>query len=706
MAEFREPDCLEKRLSKMNEAQRQAVVHGEGPLLLLAGPGSGKTFTITNRILYLLEQGVAPEAILVITFTKEAALSMQNRFQELAASGGSIYYPVNFGTFHSVFYHILQESHVLQSNQLLRLSEKKTLLFPILQSYSGQQETNPDSKADSFSSLNEDAVQVLSAISFYKNTMELSGAISKVPVRWQSCFEAVCRKYDAAVKRTGRIDFDDMLYDSRKLLLENKVIRGYWQKCFRHILMDEFQDINPVQYEVVKLLSASPYNLFAVGDDDQAIYGFRGSEPDCLKRFQEEFHARQLLLGINYRSSTQIVQASLAVISENKNRFQKQLLAAEQTAMSATEQTAMSATEQTAIPAAEQTVMQTVKRSAAVTLRAFTDKEEEYAYMLQLLSAQVLTKESCAVLFRTNSYMQGFAARCKAADIPYEMREKVVSIYEHFIVADIMSYLLVAQGEGKREHMLRIMNKPSRYISREAVGEGPVDIRAIQSYYHHASLPEKQRNSVLNALARMEKQLLNIRKLSPLPAVNYILKAAGYEQYLKDTAGARPERLQEWQELLEWLKEDAARFASVREWKHFQEEYTKTLEQGGVQMKQGGTQLSEKSINRYHSQKEEVKESFSHEKQLQQKTAVHLLTVHGSKGLEFDRVWIPDCNEKNFPHGRMPDEKSVEEERRIFYVAMTRAKKSLGLLYLTGTKERPRQPSRFLNPLREQLRQE
>ena len=134
MAEFREPNCLEKRLSKMNEAQRQAVVHGEGPLLLLAGPGSGKTFTITNRILYLLEQGVAPEAILVITFTKEAALSMQNRFQELAASGGSIYYPVNFGTFHSVFYHILQESHVLQSNQLLHLSEKKTLLFPILQS--------------------------------------------------------------------------------------------------------------------------------------------------------------------------------------------------------------------------------------------------------------------------------------------------------------------------------------------------------------------------------------------------------------------------------------------------------------------------------------------------------------------------------------------------------------------------------------------
>ncbi len=668
MSEFREPDCLEKRLSKMNEAQRQAVVHGEGPLLLLAGPGSGKTFTITNRILYLLEQGVAPEAILVITFTKEAALSMQNRFQEMAASGGNIYYPVNFGTFHSVFFHILQESRVLQSNQLLRLSEKKSLLFPILQSYNRQQKMYPDSKADAFQSFNEDVVQMLSAISFYKNTMELSGAVSKAPARWQSCFEAVWQNYEAAVKRTGRIDFDDMLYVSRKLLLENKAIRGYWQKRFRHILMDEFQDINPVQYEVVKLLSASPYNLFAVGDDDQAIYGFRGSEPDCLKRFQEEFHARQLLLGINYRSRSEIVRASLAVIGENKNRFQKQLLAAEQTATQA----------------AKRTTMQTIKQTAAVTLSDFTDKEEEYTYMLQLLSEQVLTKENCAVLFRTNSDMQGFAARCKAADIPYEMREKAASIYEHFIVTDIMSYLQVAQGEGKREHMLRIMNRPSRYISREAVGEGPVDISAMQAYYHHASLPETQRISVLNALARLEKQLQSIRKLSPLPAVNYILKAAGYEQYLKDMARARPERLQEWQEVLEWLKEDASRFASVRAWKNFQEEYTRTLEQGGGQKSRSGVQQIQDGAQ----------------------IAVHLLTVHGSKGLEFDRVWIPDCNEKNFPHGRMPDEKSVEEERRIFYVAMTRAKKSLELLYLTGTKERPRQPSRFLNPLRELLKQE
>ena len=236
--------------------------------------------------------------------------------------------------------------------------------------------------------------------------------------------------------------------------------------------------------------------------------------------------------------------------------------------------------------------------------------------------------------------------------------------------------------------MLRIMNRPSRYISREAVGEGAVDIKAIKAYYHHASLPEKQRAGVLNALARLEKQLQNIRALSPLPAVSYILKAAGYERYLQDAARTRPERLQEWQELLEWLKEDASRFVDVRDWKRFQEEYTRTLGQEGGQAYQAGIQ----------AQQNRAQENQSRAQKYQAGT-VHLLTVHGSKGLEFDNVWIPDCNEKNFPHGRMPDENRVEEERRIFYVAMTRAKKSLELLYLTGTKERPRQPSRFLNPL-------
>lgn len=682
-------------LRTANEPQKAAIMHLRGPCLVLAGPGSGKTFVITNRILYLLEQGVPPESILVITFMKEAALSMQNRFQDMAAagtasssgrfaSGHKPTYPVNFGTFHSVFYHILKASNALKSTKLLSNSEKKNLIFPILKTYEKQQGQAGASQEgqEGAGSLSDDAAQILSAIGFYKNTMQMSAACEKVPVRWQPYFEAICREYALEVKKLGRLDFDDMLYECKMMLQENASVRNYWQNRFRHILIDEFQDINPVQYEAVKLLAAQPYNIFAVGDDDQAIYGFRGSQPECLKRFEAEFHARQLLLDVNYRSKTEIVRASLAVIEENKDRFVKQLRAASECSKLMTDTGAGYRFGMTG--GADRTGKGSTIRGSdgagPVSVHAFSEKEAQYGHMQQAISRCLGKGESCAVLFRTNSYMQGFAARLKAADIPYEMKEKVASIYEHFIVQDIMAYLQIAAGGGTREQMLRIMNKPSRYISREAVGEGSVDLGKVEEYYRKAQVPEMQRDRVRKELPRFRKQLQSVKGFTLRPAINYILKAMGYEQYLKEQAGANAEKWQEWQELLEWLKEDASGYAGVKEWKVFQESYAKSLEQNKNQTGQ-------------HPQKQ--KEGESAEK----KAKVHLLTVHGAKGLEFDNVWIPDCNEKIFPHGTMPDESAVEEERRIFYVAMTRAKKNLELLYLTGTKERPRQPSRFLNPL-------
>ncbi len=662
-------------LTNANEPQKAAIMHLRGPCLVLAGPGSGKTYTITNRILYLLEQGVPPESVLVITFMKEAALSMQNRFREMAAADYSSRsnirtphapsFPVNFGTFHSVFYHILKESNTLKSTELLSNSEKKNLILPILKTYAAQQETQEDSQ-EIQAGLNDDAVQILSAIGFYKNTMELEAAGKKAPARWQARFADICRDYGQAVKRMGRLDFDDMLYECKVLLEEQEDVRNYWQRRFRYILIDEFQDINPVQYEAVKLLAASPYNIFAVGDDDQAIYGFRGSQPECLKRFAAEYRARQLLLDVNYRSKEEIVRASLEVIEVNRDRFVKQLKAAPGNRAQS--------------PAGSDTA-DCYGGKGPVTVRAYTDKEGQYSHMLKEIAACLGEGESCAVLFRTNSFMQGFAARLKAADILYEMKERVSSIYEHFIVTDIMAYLQLACGEGRREHILRVMNKPSRYISREAVGEGAWDASKMLDYYRNIQMPGERKNGIKNEIIRLDKQLKSIRELSLRPAVSYILKVMGYEQYLKEKAGNNSEKWQEWQELLEWLKEDASAYANLKEWKDFQREYTKAMEKGQAAE---GRQPGKKRAG------EPAKDG---------RKAVQLLTVHGAKGLEFDRVWIPDCNEKVFPHGTMPDEAAVEEERRIFYVAMTRAKKRLELLYLTGTKERPRQPSRFLNPL-------
>lgn len=632
-------------LNDMNESQRKAVTYGEGPLLLLAGPGSGKTFTITRRILYLLERGVPPEQILVITFTREAAESMQSRFQRMS-SGFS---PVNFGTFHSIFYHILQKSKTIKSTELLSNSEKKDLIIPIMKKCGEISGSNL-----SWESLREDASSLLVAVSYYKNTLCLQKAAGKVPTQWREYFPQILAEYDRAVFVCGRLDFDDMLCRCRQLLLQDASFRKEWQGRFLHILIDEFQDTNPVQYETIKLLAGEGCSIFAVGDDDQSIYGFRGSEPECLKRFQREYGADKLLLDINYRSHPEIVRASLAVISENRDRYEKSLR-----------------------PASEREELSKWER---VQLLSFDGKEEQYDYLIKRLEDFAKknngdSKAECAVLFRTNSRMQGLAVRLRSKGIPYIMGERMQSIYEHFIAKDITAYLRLASGEWSRELLLRVVNRPSRYVSREAVGSGARTVEELIAYYKKTEFPERRQVEVLKHLKGFERQLNALSRLSPGLGVAYVQKASGYERYLLDLAGGNQERLAQWRETLEWLREDAGRFSNVKDWCAAQEAHTKSLERqvrGSGQ--KGGPEGGQKAV-------------------------IRLMTVHGAKGLEFDTVILPNCNEGIYPHGRLQGEAEVEEERRVFYVAMTRAKENLELLYLTGEEERSRPPSRFLKPL-------
>ncbi len=622
-------------LGSLNDAQRDAVMHGNGALLVLAGPGSGKTHTITQRIFYLLErEDVKPENILVITFTRDAAFSMQNRFQQLSSQ----ILPVNFGTFHSVFYHILRESHVLNSNQLLTEAQKRKLITPVLKEQIPKEELQ-----DRQNNISDDALNILAAISCFKNTENFEEAKSKLSMEWQSHFQMILEKYERERKRVRAFDFDDMIYECRKALSDDKNLREYWQGRFHHILMDEFQDISPMQYEVIRLLAAKSANLFAVGDDDQSIYGFRGSKPDCLKRFAQDYQAKQISLNLNYRSRPEIIRASLDVIGENKNRFFKELKAS---------------------PDKEQAMYD---REEAVTIRAFSERDQQYRYLISRLKKPPSEKK-IGVLFRTNSYMQGLAVRLNREGIAYTMKEKVRSIYEHFAVRDIMAYIRLAAGQNDRASFLQILNKPSRYISREALGaeEGMPDYQKICDYYRQREVTPKTAE-VIRRIEKWERQMAYLKNLSPFLAVHYIRRVIGYDTYLRERAGSRKEQWREWEELLKWLGEDAAGYETVSEWMEAQENYSKNLEKGAA----GGAEVP----------------------------AISLMTVHAAKGLEFDSVYIPDCNEKIYPHGNMPDDESCEEERRIFYVAMTRAKESLELLYLTGTKERPRLPSRFLNKL-------
>lgn len=655
---------LEKAFQTMNEAQREAAMHGTGPMLVLAGPGSGKTFVITNRISCLIEHyGVPPEHILVITFTKEAAGSMQQRF---LASQGRIY-PVHFGTFHAVFYQILKQSAPKGVGGILTDSEKKQLMIPILTQFNQEhmqkeklvqkqelaQNQKPVQKqaaglsgpscqrAAGREELAEDAVKCLAAISYYKNTYLEEKASGLLPEHYRAYFPDILTRYEKARAGSGRLDFDDMLFGCLKLLRSEPRILQFWQEKFQYLLIDEFQDINPMQYEVVRLLTGDRENLFAVGDDDQSIYGFRGSEPRLMQQFLKDYPGcRQVLLDTNYRSRAEIVEASLQIINENKDRFPKRLTSAKKSVEKRTD-------------------------SCPVTIKSFAEKEEEYSYLTEKLR-NAPEPEQCAVLFRTNIQMQGFASRLAREEIPYFMKEKCSCVFDHFIAKDLNAYLQFANGDLRRSLFLSIMNKPSRWISREAVTQESVDFEAIRDYYRKYVPPDRCAR-VLQELKKLESVLLRLKSYSPYLAIQFLRKGAGYEKYLWQRAGTDTRKLSEWMETLEFLTMEAAGYQSYQQWLAMQQRVREEMEKSAFQKQEG--------------------------------KGIRLMTGHASKGLEFKSVFIPDVNEGTFPHGHMPDEQTVEEERRIFYVAMTRAKEALELTYVTGTKERPRLPSRFLNPL-------
>jgi DNA helicase-2/ATP-dependent DNA helicase PcrA len=612
----------------------------------VAGPGSGKTFVITQRILYLiLKLHIPPESILVVTFTKDAALSMQNRFLEQS----DLSYPVNFGTFHSIFYNILRQSMPETKLNILSDTQKRHILKNILYDILNN---NLSENLNELRLENENISQLLSAFGFYKNTNDKTKAKLKLTPEYASLFDECFEKYEKERRQKNFIDFDDMVYDCHMMLASNQYIREKWQNRFEYILIDEFQDINPVQMSAVNLLKGDKCHIFAVGDDDQSIYGFRGALPECMLDFKKRYDAKEIYLNLNYRSSADIVYASLKVISENKNRFVKELRPS----------------------TAKKTSCDTVK------IRKFKDRDEEYGNIINELTNKFTNEhndklslergESTAVLFRTHILMQGFASYLTAADIPFVMKEKPTSIYEHFIVKDVLAYLELSVYPDKRECLLRILNRPVRYINREAVMTEGTDIWSAMRNYYIKNLNVPFRTERLNGVEKLKKDIEHIGRMPLYLAVRYILKSIGYEEMLmknKSIAGNSAKK-QEISEVIEWLNTESKKYDSFDEWN------------------------IERKIYEEKIRKPEKNDSDN-------ECVLHLMTVHASKGLEFDRIIIPDCNENIYPHGHMPDKETCEEERRIFYVAMTRAKKNLELMYITGTKQSPRLPSRFLNPL-------
>ena len=606
--------------------QEKAIRHFKGPCLCIAGPGSGKTAVITARIKYLIdEMNVSPTNILVITFTKAAAVQMKQRFQQ---SIGGRSARVTFGTFHAIFFTILKYAYHYTADNIIKEDLKRQILKDII------------SKTDlEIQDENEFINDIEAEISRVKGeNMELSNYYS--PNCSGEIFRKIFNSYNNALERRSLIDFDDMLIYCYELLSQRQDILRMWQKQYPFILIDEFQDINKVQYDVVKLL-AKPYNnLFIVGDDDQSIYGFRGARPDIMQQFLKDYKdAVKYTLSINYRCSGNIVKAAGLVIKNNKNRFDKEITANN--------------------PDGE-----------IVDIQEFGKLSEENDVIRNKIMENRnngMPYGEMAVLFRTNTQARALTSKLMEYNIPFVMKERIPNIYDHWIARDIFTYIKVALGSRERAAVMRIINRPKRYVHRNAFSEPYVDFEELKHFY-------EDKEWMVERIEQLEYDLKMLSTLKPYAAINFIRCGIGYDDYIREYADYRGIRADDMINILDELQEEAKNHSDFDEWFDYIQQYGEELkEQAG------------KSQAMLNGQEPE--------------DAVVIMTMHGAKGLEYECVFIPDVNEGVTPHNKAVIDADMEEERRMFYVAMTRAKHYLHIYYVKERFNKEVDVSRFVEEI-------
>lgn len=596
--------------------------------MVLAGPGSGKTTVITHRVKHLVETcGVEPGSILVITFTKAAAGEMRQRFQKLM-DGRSL--PVSFGTFHAVFFSILKHAYRYDASSIVREEQRVRIIRELVDKYHMEVEDE-----------NEFIASILSEISMVKGEMmNLDHYYSKNCS--EKLFKNLYQGYQDALINQGLLDFDDMLVMCYELFDQRKDILAAWQNKYRFILIDEFQDINRVQYEIVKMLAAPRNNLFIVGDDDQSIYRFRGAKPEIMLGFEKDYpDAKRTLLGINYRSTSTIVEAAGRLICHNKMRFDKEIRA---------------------FRGAGRPVATQVYDTAQAETRGIVQEIQDYVQMGYRLS-------DIAVLYRTSMEPRLLTERLMEYNVPFQMRDSIPNLYDHWIAQDLFSYIKIAGDKelaprrAKRALVLRIINRPNRFVNREALEGQVIAWDNVKSWY-------QDKNWMVERIEQLEYDLRMIGPMAPVAAVNYIRKAVGYDDYLREYAEYRRMKPEELLQVADQIQESAAGFKTAEAWFAHMEEYAEQLKRQTM------------------------------ERERQNLDCVSLMTMHSSKGLEFPIVYIIDANERVTPHHKAVLDADLEEERRMFYVAMTRAKDRLHVCYTKERYGKPQDRSRFIDEYR------
>lgn len=613
---------------RQNSEQHEAIHHKDGPMMVLAGPGAGKTFVIASRVKYLIEKcGVKPEKILVVTFSKAAASEMRERFERMTEHRQL---RVRFGTFHSVFFQILRVAYHYEVKDIVTPSLRYRFLEEALRDVDFGVEDKKEFLEDIEKEISRVKGEGIDVDCYYSASCP------------EQVFRDIYRGYQERLQRHRALDFDDMVVYTHKLLSARPDILSRWQKQFQYILIDEFQDINRLQYEAIRMLAKPEDNIFIVGDDDQSIYGFRGARPDIMLSFPKEFpEAKKVTLGVNYRCSSQVLKASGRLIRHNKKRFDKQL-------------------------SADAGKIEGVHICRCQDLSA---EAERIIRQIQEYAKGGIPYEEMAVIYRTNMQMRTLAGKLMERGIPFTMKENMPNMFDSWLAKDLLCYVELALGDRSREKFLKIANRPVRYLSRAAFNKPEVSFDDLRLYYRR-----KNQMWMLTRVDDFENELRALCTMSPYSALHYIRKGIGYDEFIESYAKERNGNAEDWLERLTEIQETARDCVSLPEWLAYVESYGKKLEE------------------------------IRKEQDCDSKAGVSLMTMHGSKGLEFEAVFIPTVNEGVCPYRKAVQSGAIEEERRMLYVAMTRAKKHLHLSFVKERFHKEIGLSRFITEISPEIK--
>ena len=606
-------------LSNLNPSQIEAVTTEISHTIVIAGPGSGKTSVVSARTIWLIEKKKAnPEKILVLTFSKAAAKEMEVRTKKL---GGHELRKVNFSTIHAFAYRLLMEFSGFNRDSLLKEKEALEYFTKAVASISIETAKNKES-----------VLQLMNEAGYLKNTYGKPHNF-KSEVLTDDKFARVIEKYESRKKNEGKMDFDDLLVDAESLIRTNKLVLKSLSTRYSEIIVDEFQDINPVQFNIIKSLSDNK-GLMVVGDEDQSIYGFRGSVPDIMVNFKNIFpKSDKFFLESNYRVPEAIMAKASKLILNNKSRFDKRIIPEKKGGNS----------------------------PITILCQDFQTEGTKIADKIIELKNSGINMADVAVLYRNNSQGAMIAESLASANIPYQAPDGIFTVYDHWIWQDIYAYVKIADGTGNEKDLVKIINKPLRYIKRSSIE----NVASMSGDFFTNLLNHSDMNP--SQIRNLEKLFLNIGKLSKLKSpreqVAFIRKTIGYDDYLKSFSEESGAAIEPMEEVLEGIFEATGEYESIEAFLNHAEE-----------MKNKLTRMS------------------------QEGDRVFLMTMHRSKGLEFDTVFIAGAVEGLSP--ALPREKgravNIDEERRLFYVAMTRAKEHLYISVPARRFGRRVEPSRFL----------